>query len=160
MLSDPAIPAADKNKTLIRQHQQKIETAERAVHHAAAARDAIPAEIAANQADPEAVRAIHATSRRALQMLLRLTAANAEHWLAGLLNATLNDDDEYRSITRNLIRRTPGTITYTPRAITVRLNRPHHAPTAAAVLTLLGQLNATAPRMPGDPRPISYALAP
>ncbi|HUY45681.1 MAG TPA: hypothetical protein VMV92_08145 [Streptosporangiaceae bacterium] len=160
MLSDPAIPAADKNKTLIREHEQRIAAAERAVRHAETARDAIPAEIAANQAGPEAVRAIHATSRRALQMLLRLTAANAEHWLAGQLNATLNDDDEYRSITRNLIRQTPGTITYTPRAITVRLDRPHHAPTAAAVEALLGQLNATAPRMPGDPRPISYSLAP
>jgi hypothetical protein len=160
MLSDPAIPAAGKNKTLIREHQQKIETAERAAGRAEAARNAVPAEIAANQADPEAVRAIHATSRRALQMLLRLTAANAEHWLAGLLNATLNDDDEYRSITRNLIRQTPGTITYTPRAITVRLDRPHHAPTATAVEALLGQLNAAAPRMPGDPRLISYALAP
>ncbi len=134
--------------------------AERAVRNAETVRDAVPAEIAANQADPDAVRAIHATSRRALQMLLRLTAANAEHWLAGLINATLNDDDEYRSITRNLIRQTPGTITCTPQAITVRLDRPHHAPTAAAVQDLLGQLNATAPRMPGDPRPISYALAP
>jgi hypothetical protein len=160
MLSDPAIPTAEKNKTLISQHQQNIETAQRAVRHAGAARDAVPAEIAANQADPEAVRAIHATSRRALQMLLRLTAANAEHWLAAQLNATLNDDDEYRSITRNLIRQTPGTITYTPRAIAVRLDRPHHAPTAAAVEALLSQLNASPPRMPGDPRPVSYALAP
>jgi hypothetical protein len=160
MLSDPAIPAADKNKTLIREHQQNITAAERAVQRAASARDATPAEIAANQADPEAVRAIHATSRRALQMLLRLTAANAEHWLAAQLNATLNDNDEYRSITRNLIRQTPGTITYAPRAITVRLDRPHHAPTAAAVEALLGQLNASPPRMPGDPRPISYTLAP
>jgi len=160
MLSDPAVPAAEKNKTLISQHQQKIKAAERAVRNAETVRDAVPAEIAANQADPDAVRAIHATSRRALQMLLRLTAANAEHWLAGLINATLNDDDEYRSITRNLIRQTPGTITCTPQAITVRLDRPHHAPTAAAVQDLLGQLNATAPRMPGDPRPISYALAP
>jgi hypothetical protein len=160
MLSDPAIPAADKNKTLIREHQQNITAAERAVQRAEAARDAVPAEIAANQAGPEAVRAIHATSRRALQMLLRLTAANAEHWLAAQLNATLNDDDEYRSITRNLIRQTPGTITYTGQAITVRLDRPHHAPTAAAVQALLGQLNASTPRMPGDPRPISYTLAP
>jgi len=159
-LSDPAIPAADKNKTLIREHQQRITAAERTVRHAESARDAIPAEIAANQAGPEAVRAIRATSRRALQMLLRLTAANAGHWLAAQLNATLNDNDEYRSITRNLIRQTPGTITWTERAITVRLDRLHHAPTAAAVEALLGQLNATAPRMPGDPRPISYALAP
>jgi hypothetical protein len=160
MLSDPAIPAADKNKTLIKEHEQHIAAAERAVQRAESARDAIPAKIAANQADPEAVRAIHATSRRALQMLLRLIAANAEHWLAGQLNATLDDTDEYRSVTRNLIRHTDGTITYTPHAITVQLARPHSPRTATAVQALLGQLNASPPRMPGDPRPISYTLAP
>lgn len=160
MLCDPAIPAADKNQTLIRQHQQKTETAERAVQRAENARDAIPAKIAANQADPDSVRAIHATSRRALQMLLRLIAANAEHWLAGQLNTTLDDIDEYRSITRNLIRQTDGTITYTPQAITVRLQRPASPRTATAVQALLGQLNASPPHMPGDPRPISYTLAP
>jgi hypothetical protein len=160
MLSDPAIPAADKNKTLIKEHEQHIAAAERAVQRAESTRDAIPAQIAANEADPDAVRAIHATSRRALQMLLRLIAANAEHWLAGQLNATLDDIDEYRSITRNLIRHTDGTITYTPQAITVQLARPHSARTATAVQALLGQLNASPPHMPGDPRPISYTLAP
>ncbi len=42
----------------------------------------------------------------------------------------------------------------------MQLARPHSARTATAVQHLLSQLNASPPRMPGDPRPISYALAP
>ncbi len=34
--------------------------------------------------------------RRGLQMVLRLLAHNAEHWLSSQLNAYLRDDDEYR----------------------------------------------------------------
>ncbi len=52
--------------------------------------------------------------RRGLQMVLRLLAHNAEHWLATHLNAYLQDDDEYRAITRQtIIRGLAGTITYT-----------------------------------------------
>src|ERR1035441_2130584 len=48
----------------------------------------------------EAVQALLRTSRRSLQMVLRLLAHNAEHWLSRHLNAYLCDDDEYRAITR------------------------------------------------------------
>ncbi len=46
-------------------------------------------------------------------------------WLSAHLNAYLRDDDEYRAITREtIIRGLAGTITWTPDAITVRLEQP------------------------------------
>ena len=56
-------------------------------------------------------------------MVLRLLAAAAEHWLGNQLNDYLRDPDEYRAITRNLLH-LGGTITRTPRAITVTLDPP------------------------------------
>ena len=56
-------------------------------------------------------------------MVLRLLAANAEHWLAHRLNAYLRDNDEYRAITRNLLH-LGGTIAYTPATVTVTLDTP------------------------------------
>src|SRR5262249_40155109 len=57
----------------------------------------------ATQIDPDAQPATHRTPRRALQMVLRLLAHNAEHWLAHHLDAYLQDPDEYRATTRNLL---------------------------------------------------------
>jgi hypothetical protein len=99
--------------------------------------------------------------RRGLQMVLRLLAHNAEHWLSNHLNAYLCDDDEYRAITRQtIIRGLAGTITRAPAAITVRLDQPGSARIARAL----------APAHPGDQRhparharrqpPITYHLAP
>ncbi len=66
--------------------------------------------------------------RRGLQMVLRLLAHNAEHWLATHLNAYLRDDDEYRAVTREtIIRGLAGVIGYTPDTITVTLE-PRPAP--------------------------------
>ena len=67
---------------------------------AAAARDSIPAKLPADQIDPDARTAVLRTGRRGLQMVLRLLAHNAEHWLANHLNAYLRDNDEYRAATR------------------------------------------------------------
>src|SRR6266851_5189672 len=121
MLADPAIPAAAKNTTLIPAAQKKITQAERALARAGAARDQVPAKLPANVIDPGARVALLRTSRRGLQMVLRLLAHNAEHWLSAHLNAYLRDDDEYRAITREtIIRGLAGTITWTPDAITVQ----------------------------------------
>jgi transposase len=158
MLADPAIPAQEKNQTLIGRDEKRITQAEHALRDGQAARDKLPAKIAANAADPGAVRAIQRANRRMLQMLLRLLAANAEHWLSAQLNAALDDPDEYRSITRNLIRGHDGVITYTPQEITVALARPASPRLAAARRTLLDQLNADPARIPGDPRPITYTI--
>jgi hypothetical protein len=107
---------------------------------------------------PGAQKAIPATRRRSLQMALRLLAASAEHWLGNQLNDYLRDPGEYRAITRNLPH-LGGTITCTPRAITVTLDPPAAPRIARALALLIDEINATPPRMPGDTRPITYQLA-
>jgi hypothetical protein len=160
MLADPAIPAATKNTRLIPAARQRITRAEKALTRAQAARDTIPAKLPANQIDPHAQVALLRAGRRGLQMVLRLLACNAEHWLAAHLNAYLQDDDEYRAITRQtIIRGLAGTITYTPAAISVRLDQPGAPRVARALELLLDEINATPPTLPGDTRPITYQLA-
>src|SRR6266487_1070658 len=161
MLADPAIPAAAKNTRLIPAAQKKITRAEKALNAAGAARDAIPAKLAANVIDPDANVALLRAGRRGLQMVLRLLAHNAEHWLSNHLNAYLQDDDEYRAITRQtIIRGLAGIITYTPRKVTVELQQPDAPRVTRALALLLDEINAQPPSMPGDPRPITYRLIP
>src|SRR5260221_5145799 len=137
VLADPAIPAAIKNTRLIPAARQKITRAEKALAKAEAARASIPPKLPANVIDPHARAALLRAGRRGLQMVLRLLAHNAEHWLASHLNAYLRDDDEYRAITREtIIRGLAGTITSTPRAITVTLHQPD-APRVTRALDLL-----------------------
>ncbi|MGH3170850.1 MAG: hypothetical protein ACRDN0_33890, partial [Trebonia sp.] len=84
----------------------------------------------------------------------------AEHWLSDHLNAYLRDDREYRAITRQtIIRGLAGTITCTPKAITVELDTPDEPRVARALALLLDEINATPPTMPGGTRPITYHLA-
>ena len=98
--------------------------------------------------------------RRCLQMVLRLLAHNAEHWLSGQLNAYLRDDDEYRAITREtIIRGTAGLIAFTPETVTVTLAQPAEPRVARALALLIDEINHTPPALPGDPRPITYHLA-
>ena len=118
----------------------------------------IPAKVAKNDLDPSAMRAVSRLSHRALQMVCRLLAYNAELDLARSLNAYLEDDDEYRAITRNLLHQ-PGTITYAERTITVTLRAPDSPRVARALGLLCDQLNATPPRLSGDRRPINYQIA-
>ncbi len=160
MLADPAIPAAAKNARLIPAARKKITRAEKELARASAARGKIPARLPADQIDPDAKVALLGAARRGLQMVLRLLAHNAEHWLSVHLNTYLRDDDEYRAITRqSIIRGLAGTITYTPHAITVRLGRPGAPRVARALALLLEEINATPPSLPGDTRPITYQLA-
>jgi hypothetical protein len=140
-----AIPAA----------QTKITQAERAVTTATATLKTIPAKIPANQHNPHAQRALLRTQRRSLQMVLRLLAFNAEHWLAERLNAYLRDNDEYRATLRHLLH-LAGQITYTPTTITVTLDTPTTPKITQALRLLLEELNTTPPHIPGDPRPITY----
>ena len=90
-------------------------------------------------------------------MVLRLLAYNAEHWLATHLNTYLQDPDEYRATTRNLLHQ-GGTITYTTHTITVTLDRPATPRLTRALRLLLDEINTIPPRLPGDPRPITYRL--
>ena len=159
MLADPAIPAPAKNTKLIPAARQRITRAEKALSKASAARDKTPAKLPANQIDPHARVALLRAGRRGVQMVLRLLAHNAEHWLASRLNAYLQDDDEYRAITREtIIRGLAGVITYTPTAITVRLDQPRSRRVTAALALLLDEINTAPPTMPGDTRPITYRL--
>jgi transposase len=159
MLADPAITPAVKNATLIPAAERKIAAARRQLGAASNARDAIPAKLPANQIDPQAQVALLRTARRGLQMVLRLLAHNAEHWLSDQLNAYLRDDDEYRATSREtIIRGTAGLITFTPDAVTVTLQQPAEPRVARALALLIDQVNATPPRMPGDTRPITYQI--
>ena len=115
MLADPAIPAAAKNAKLTPAAAKTLTRAERALATAEATRDKIPAKLPASVIDSDAKIALLRTRRRGLQMILRLLAHNAEHWLSNHLNAYLRDDREYRAITRQtIIRGLAGVITYTP----------------------------------------------
>ena len=99
--------------------------------------------------------------RRGLQMVLRLLAHNAEHWLASCLDAYLRDDDEYRAITREtIIRGLAGVITYAPAAITVTLQTPGQPRIARVLAMVIDEINHTPPVIPGDNRPITYRIAP
>jgi hypothetical protein len=126
-----------------------------------AARKGIPAKLPASQIDPDAKTAVLRAGRRGLQMVLRLLAHNAEHWVSNQLNAYLRDDDEYRAITRQtIIRGLAGVISYTPSTITVQLDRPQAPRVARALGFLIDQVNATPPAMTADHRPITYRIAP
>ena len=159
LLADPSVPPAVKNSRLIPAAERKIAAARRQLAAAKKARDPIPAKLPANEIGPQAQLALLRTGRRGLQMVLRLLAHNAEHWLSQQLNAYLRDDDEYRAITREtIIRGTAGVITCTPQAITVSLQHPPEPRVTRALALLIDQVNATPPRIPGDTRPITYQL--
>jgi hypothetical protein len=160
LLSDPDTTAAAKN-TAIPAAERAISAARRNLREAAAARDGIPAKLPADQIDPDARTAVLRTGRRGLQMVLRLLAHNAEHWLATHLNAYLRDDHEYRAATRaTIIRGLAGTITFTPAAITVTLQAPAEPRLARALALLTDEINAQPPAIPGDSRPITYRIHP
>src|SRR6266581_3996722 len=160
LLADPDTTAVAKNKA-IPAANRAISTAKKNVKDAIAARDKIPAKLPADQIDPGARTAVLRAGRRCLQMVLRLLAHNAEHWLSGQLNAYLRDDDEYRAITREtIIRGLSGTIPFTPAAITVALEPPGQPRIARALAMLIDEINHTPPVIPGDNRPITYRIAP
>ncbi|HEX2818814.1 MAG TPA: hypothetical protein VHO07_01395, partial [Streptosporangiaceae bacterium] len=150
LLTDPAITAAVKNAA-IPALQDNITRARQALTAATTARKPIPAKLPASDIDPDARTALLRTGRRGLQMVLRLLAHNAEHWLSNQLNAYLHDDDEYRAITRqSIIRGLAGTITYATAAVTVTLEQPASRRVARALELLLDEINADPPAMPGD----------
>jgi hypothetical protein len=160
LLADPGLTPAAKNAR-IPGLQEDITRARAAAAAAVTARKRIPAKLPASDISPDAQTALLRAGRRGLQMVLRLLAHNAEHWLSGHLNAYLRDDDEYRAITRQtIIRGLGGTITWTPAAITVTLEPPGAPRIARALNLLIEEINATPPAIPGDSRPITYHLAP
>jgi hypothetical protein len=154
--TDPTISVAELNRRSL-VAQRKIHHLDKKITAAEQELKTIPAKLPANHIDPDAQRAIHRTTRRGLQMVLRLLAANAEHWLAHHLNAYLQDPYEYRATTRNLLH-LAGTITYTSTTIHVELDPPNTRRLTRALTLLLQEINTTPPRIPGDPRPITYTI--
>jgi len=93
-------------------------------------------------------------------MVLRLLAHNAEHWLATHLNAYLQDDDEYRAITRQtIIRGLAGTITYTAPASPCNSGLARRAPRRPRPGAPARGDQRHPPSLPGDTRPITCQLA-
>jgi hypothetical protein len=160
LLADPDTTPAAKNKA-IPAATRAITAAKRKVKDTTAARKKIPAKLPASQIDPDARIAVLRAGRRCLQMVLRLLARNAEHWLATHLNAYLRDDDEYRAITREtIIRGLAGVITFAPATITVTLETPGQPRVARALALLIDEINTQPAAIPGDNRPITYHIAP
>src|SRR5271154_2438065 len=160
LLADPDTTVAAKNAA-IPPAERAISAARRKLQDALAARDGIPAKLPANQIDPEARTAVLRAGRRGLQMVLRLLAHNAEHWLPTHSNTHLRDDEQYRAITREtIIRGLAGTITYTPEAVTVELQAPAEPRVARALALLTSEINAQPPAIPGDTRPVTYRINP
>ncbi|HWR48383.1 MAG TPA: transposase [Pseudonocardiaceae bacterium] len=156
-LLNSGLSAAEKNTT-IPNTQQAVTHHKHNIATLITARNKIPTQLPANQIDPNAQRALLHAHRRAFLMTLRLLAYNTDTWLADHLNTYLHDPNEYRAIMRSLMHH-GGTITYTPQAITVTLDR-HDTPRVNRALTCLtDELNTTPAHMPGDPRPITYQPA-
>jgi hypothetical protein len=149
----------DEHLAQIRGLHDDVTIAQDDLEEARAGLKGIPAKLPANELDPNAKRAKPRLAARALQMVCRLLAYNAELDLARYLNSYLGDNDEYRAITRNLLH-LGGTIAGSHRRITVTLDRPDSPRIARALGQLLDELAAGPPaHLAGDRRPIIYRMA-
>jgi transposase len=145
--------------SLIREARDGIAGAKDGIAEAKDALRGVPAKLPANSLDPNAKRAKPTLAARSLQMVCRLLAYNAELDLARRLNAYLDDLDEYRAITRNLLH-LGGTIAYARREISVSLDRPDSPRVARALEELVQEINAGPPvHLAGDRRLVTYRMA-
>ncbi len=143
----------------INARRDELQLAKDGLAEAKAALKGIPAKVPHNELDPEAERAKPALPARALQVVCRLLAYNAELDLARRLNNCLDGEDEYRSVTRNLLH-LGGSIAYERRRIVVSLERPGSPRVARSVGELVAEMN-TGPtvHLLGDRRPLIYRVA-
>ena len=148
----------DEHLTAIRVLRDDVAIANDDLDEARHGLKGVPAKLPANQINPDAKRAKPHLATRALQMVCRLLAYNAELDLARHLNTYLADNDEYRAITRNLLH-LGGRIAFHRRHITVTLDRPNSPRVTRALAQLLDELTAGPPtRLTGDQRPITYQM--
>ncbi|MHB1555095.1 MAG: putative transposase [Acidimicrobiales bacterium] len=144
----------------VTERRDDVTVAKDAIEAAKAAVKGVPARLPANEVHPGKKRAKPRLAVRALQMVCRLLSYNAELDLARRLNAYLDDPDEYRAITRNLLHLS-GTITHRRARVEVTLDRPDAPRVARALGLLIDELNAgPVVHMTGDRRPLTYRLAP
>ena len=152
LLADPGLIPAAKNAR-IPGLQKNITRARAAAAAAVTARKPVPAKLPANDINPDAKTALLRAGRRGQQMVLRLLAHNAEHWLSGHLNAYLRDDDEYRAITRQtIIRGLAPSPTPPPRSPSPS-NSPPHGASPAPWNCSLTRSTQTRPPSPATPAP-------
>lgn len=158
-LADGGVGDVTEHLAALSAQRDEITIAKDTLEEANARLKAIPAKLPANEVDPGAMRAKPRFAARALQMVCRLLAYNAELDFARHLNAYLGDDDEYRAVARHLLH-LGGTVSYQKDRIVVTLDRPDVPRVARALGELLAEI-ATAPpaRLAGDGRPISYRMA-
>jgi transcriptional regulator with XRE-family HTH domain len=141
----------------LRAARDEVAMAKDDLEQAKASLRGVPAKLPRSSLDPNAKRAKPVLAARALQMVCRLLAYNAELDLARRLNVYLADADEYRAITRNILH-LGGQINYKHRDITVGLDRPDSPRIARALSLLVEELNARPPRLAGDRRTITYRV--
>ena len=142
-------PSTDKRIAAINARRDELTMAKDALEEASAALKGVPAKLPRNELDPNAKRAKPRLAARALQMVCRLLAYNAELDLARRLNTYLTDPDEYRSITRNLLH-LGGTIAFGTRSIAVTLDRPD-SPRASHGHSASSSASSTPVRRPMSP---------
>ncbi|MGH9266323.1 MAG: putative transposase, partial [Acidimicrobiales bacterium] len=147
----------DAHRSAMRAARDEVAMAKDDIEAARSGLRGVPAKLPANQLDPDARRARPRLAARALQMVCRLLAYNAELDLARRLNEYLGDPDEYRAITRNLLH-LGGRIAYEHRRIVVTLGRPGSPRVARALGLLVEELNAKPAHPLGDRRPITYRV--
>ncbi|MHB8289568.1 MAG: hypothetical protein ACYDEY_10095 [Acidimicrobiales bacterium] len=147
----------DNRRETIARLKDALRVAEHDLEEATTALKGIPAKLRRDEIHPGAIRAKLHIERRALQMVCRLLAHNADLDLARKLNAYLCDDDEYRGITRNLLH-LGGTIDFSLHGITVHLERPDPPRLTRALGLLIEEINLKQPCLTGDGRPITYVL--
>ncbi|MGH2714753.1 MAG: helix-turn-helix domain-containing protein [Thermoleophilaceae bacterium] len=158
--ADRRLLNVDEHLAAMSARRDEVAMARDDLEEAKAALRGVPAKLPANELDPGAMRARPPLPARALQMVCRLLAYNAELDLARRLDAYLCDPDEYRAITRNLLH-LGGRIAYEAGRVTVVLDRPRSPRVARALGLLLDELVAGSPaHMIGDRRPITYEMAP
>lgn len=154
---DQSTAGPDEHLSAMRAARDEVAMAKDDLEEARSGLKGVPAKLPANELDPNARRAKPRLAARALQMVCRLLAYNAELDLARRLNEYLGDPDEYRAITRNLLH-LGGRIAYERRRIVVSLGRPGSPRVARALGLLVEELNAEPAHLLGDRRPITYRV--
>lgn len=158
LVESPLRPVAKINQR-IPAARKAVEQAKKTLTTAKTELKQVPVKVPANQLHPGRQRALPAIGRRTFQMVPRMLACDSGLWLADRLNNYLRDNNEYRTLTRGLFR-LHGTLDYQPKKITVTLDPPGSPRLTRALALLIDEINHTPPHLPGDPRPITYHLAP